>query len=161
VAGESIAEALEAEHRRIDEGIAAYIAAPAHRRDQEPLLRVIAALRRHIFLEEEFLFPRLRDKGTPPSVPVMLREHARIWTAVEDLERDLRTDVDDRLVAKHCHELAVRLQHHNANEERIIYPKADELLTAAETVKLAAFLEAGDLPAGWVCIRARPAAASA
>jgi hemerythrin superfamily protein len=158
--GESLAEALEAEHRRIDEGIATYIAAPAYHRDQEPLVRATAALRRHIFLEEEYLFPRLHDQGTAASFSLMLREHAKIWTAVEDLDRELRAGIDDRLVAKHCHELAVRLRHHNGNEERILYPKADEVLTAAEMAKLAAFLDGIEFPAGWICIKARPAAAS-
>jgi hemerythrin HHE cation binding domain-containing protein len=55
---ESLAAALEREHHEIDAGIAAFTAAPG---DRQPLARVIRALRRHIYREEEFLFPLLRE----------------------------------------------------------------------------------------------------
>ena len=48
---ESLAEELEREHREIDECIRAFTAAPG---DREPLTHAIRALRRHIYLEEEF-----------------------------------------------------------------------------------------------------------
>ena len=157
MAGEPLAATLEREHHQIDEAIAAYIASPAHTRNPEPLVRAMNALRRHIFLEEELVFPELRHAGTIATMSVMLREHAQIWASLDALDRELRTGVDDRMVAKHCHELAVRLQHHNLKEERTIYGQADQALAGEEGAKLAALLEASELPAGWVCTKARPA----
>ena len=82
----SLAAALERERHEIDEQIAAFTAAPG---DRQPLTRAIRALRRHIYLEEEFLFPLLREAepGLAAPVFVMLREHAQIWGTLDSLER--------------------------------------------------------------------------
>ena len=47
------------------------------------------------------------------------------------------------------------MQHHNAKEERILYPEADQALGAEPPVRLPRFLESGSLPDGWVRIKAR------
>ena len=159
MAAELLAVTLEREHHQIDEAIAAYIASPAHGRNPEPLVRAVNALRRHIFLEEEFIFPKLRHAGTIAAMSVMLREHAQIWASLDTLDRELQAGVDDRMVAKHCHELAVRLQHHNLKEERTIYEQVDQALGGEEAAKLTALLAASELPTGWVCLKARPATA--
>ena len=52
----TLADALEREHQEIDLGIAAFRADP---RRTAALGRALAGLRRHIYLEEEFLFPPL------------------------------------------------------------------------------------------------------
>lgn len=159
MAAEALAVTLEREHHRVDEALAAYIASPAHGRNPEPLVDAMNALRRHIFLEEELVFPKLRQAGTIAAMPLMLREHAQIWANLDALDRELRTGVDDRMVAKHCHELAVRIQHHNLKEERTVYSGADQELDGAEAAQLAALLEAAELPTGWVCTKARQATA--
>lgn len=151
----SLAVALEREHREIDEGIEAFSAGPADAtRDRRVLARAIQALRRHIYLEEEFLFPPLRTAGLVAPVFVMLREHAQIWVTLDALERDLAAGVATDGLAL-CHQLAVQIQHHNLKEERIIYPQADEVLTASASEQLRAFLDSGELPEGWVCEKAR------
>ncbi len=144
----SLATALEHEHREIDDGIAAFTASPG---DRQPLARAIRALRRHIYLEEEFLFPLLceAEPGLAAPVFVMLREHAQIWTTLDSLEREL--DAGPAL----CRQLTVQLLHHNLKEEKILYPRADDALPAAAAGRLRAFLGSGDLPAGWVCTKAR------
>ena len=59
---ETLGAALEREHREIDGGIEAFIEGLPEGKDQtEPLLRSVNGLRRHIYLEEEFLFPPLRE----------------------------------------------------------------------------------------------------
>src|SRR5215472_14631906 len=82
---DSLTAALEHEHHEIDEGIAAFTAAPG---DRQPLAHAIRALRRHIYLEEEFLFPMLyqAQPGVAAPVFVMLREHGQIWTLMDSLE---------------------------------------------------------------------------
>ncbi len=147
----SLAEALEREHHRIDEGIAAFAAAPG---DRQPLIRAIHALRRHIYLEEEFLFPLLREAepGLAAPVFVMLREHAQLWRTLSALERELDTGSGDG--AALCRQLTVQLLHHNLKEERVLYPRADHVLAEPAAGRLRAFLAAGDLPDGWACARA-------
>lgn len=153
---ESLATALEREHREIDEGVEAFVAGTRTGvRDRTSLTRAMHALRRHIYLEEEFLFPPLRAAGMVAPLFVMLREHAQIWTTLESLERELAADAtDDSLML--CHQLAVQLQHHNSKEERIVYPQADQVLTAPASEQLRKFLDSGELPEGWVCEKLRP-----
>jgi iron-sulfur cluster repair protein YtfE (RIC family) len=151
VAG-SLAAALEREHNEIDDGIARFRSG----QDREPLRRSVAALRRHIYLEEEFVFPALRadgDAGLVAPIFVMLREHGQLWRTLEDLERELDTATTDGTLL--CHQLLVALQHHNLKEERILYPAADRTLSPAAVARLIEFLGSADLPDGWVCVKAR------
>lgn len=153
---ESLAAALEREHHEIDEGIEAFTAEPATgSRDPKPLVRAIQALRRHIYLEEEFLFPPLREAGLMAPVFVMLREHGQMWESLDSLERDLEADPNAASILLVCHQLTVQLQHHNMKEERILYTQADQVLTAPASEHLKEFLASGELPEGWVCIKAR------
>ena len=148
---ESLAAALEREHHEIDDGIAAFTASPGN---PQSLTRAIRALRRHIYLEEEFLFPLLRqaEPGLAAPVSVMLREHAQMWATLDTLERELHDGTGLIL----CRQLTVRLLHHNLKEERILYPRADDVLPPAAAGRLRAFLGPGELPEGWVYTKARP-----
>ena len=153
---ELLAVALEREHIEIDDALTAFAAGPVTKeRDLEPLSGAIRALRRHIYLEEEFLFPPLRETGLMAPVLVMLRDHAQIWSTLDSLERDLAAGSTGTAMLARCDALTAQLQHHNLKEERILYPRADEVLTASASARLSAFLAAGELPDGWVCERAR------
>lgn len=153
---ESLAAALEREHREIDAGIETFSTSPvSHGRDRRPLIRAIRALRRHIYLEEEFLFPPLHEAGLVAPVIVMLREHAQIWWTLDLLERELAAGAVEDTELKLCHQLAVQLQHHNLKEEKVLYPQADNVLAAPATAHLRAFLDSGRLPDRWVCHKAR------
>ncbi|MGH3284858.1 MAG: hemerythrin domain-containing protein [Streptosporangiaceae bacterium] len=147
----SLAVALEREHHQIDDGVAAFAAAPG---DRQPLARTIGALRRHIYLEEEFLFPLLHkaEPGLAAPVFVMLREHAQIWATLDSLERELDAGTGTGTGLALCRQLAVRLLHHNLKEETILYPRADDALSPAAAEWLRTFLGSGDLPEGWVCL---------
>lgn len=151
----SLAAALEREHREIDDGLAAFAADDRLEQRLGALERAITALRRHIYLEEEFLFPPLRDAGLAVPVFVMLREHAQLWATLDELERELR---EGGTGLRLCHQLVVALQHHNLKEERVLYPQADIVLTQPAAGHLHAFIETGQLPAGWVCQRYGPRA---
>lgn len=150
---ESLAAALEREHRGIDDGIERYSAA---HRDREPLQAAIVALRRHIYVEEELLFPALQAEGgdgLAAPIFVMLREHAQIWQTLDTLERELDAGTSDGL--QRCHQLLVQLQHHNMKEERILYPEADRTLSGTAAARLTEIMATGQLPDGWVCAKAR------
>lgn len=156
MAVESLAAGLEREHREIDAGIAAFVAAlDAGRTEPEPLNRAAQALRRHIYLEERFLLPPLAAAGLVAPVLVMLREHGQIWRSLDAVQAQLDSGTDRTALRQRVRELTVQLQHHNLKEERILYPESDRALTGPAQEELRAFLDAGDLPEGWVCERAR------
>jgi hemerythrin-like domain-containing protein len=151
---ETLAAALEREHRDIDEGIAAFTSG-AMAENEQSLSRAIHALRRHIYLEEEFLFPLMREKEPALSAPVfvMLREHGQLWQVLDSLEQELNaTASGDGLTL--CRRLTVLLLHHNLKEEKILYPRADDLLPESAAVRLREFIASGQLPPGWSCAKA-------
>ena len=143
----SFAEALEREHQEIDTGIAAFSTAPG---DRPTLIQAIHALRRHIYLEEDLLFPLLHqaEPGLAAAVFVMLRDHAQIWGTLDALERAVDTGTGLALQKR----LTGQLLHHNLKEEKVIYSRVDDLLDPAAAGRLQAFLASGDMPGGWVCV---------
>lgn len=150
----TLADALEHEHHEIDRGIAAVLADP---RQTAALSRALEALRRHIYLEEQFLFPPLYDAGEVPTIVLMVREHGAIWRTMDAIEASLAAGTEAH-TAGLCHELLGRLERHNEKEEAVIYPEADAVLDAQAAAKLRSFLEAGRIPEGWVCRNAGPPA---
>lgn len=148
--------ALEREHREIDGGIEAFTAGlSGGGTDTEPLVHAMAGLRRHIYLEEEFLFPPLKAAGMTMPIFVMLREHGELWASMDALDALLADGADSEAMLDACRELLAQLERHNSKEEPIIYTQADSVLAAGAGAELAAFLDAGRMPQGWVCERAR------
>lgn len=152
---EALPAALAREHREIDEGIGRFAADPSSIEAAASLAAAIAALRRHIYLEEEFVFPALSADGLLAPIFVMLREHARIWQALDALESDVAVSDGAPDVSLACHQLLVQLQHHNMKEERIVYPEAERTLPNQAAERLDQYLKSGTLPDGWVCFKAR------
>lgn len=150
----TLASALEREHRQIDGGIEAYIADDAHS-DPAPLRASMEGLRRHIYLEEEFLFPPLREAGMMMPIMVMLREHGALWNAMDALDGLLTDGAERASVVAACRELLSLLDAHNSKEEPIIYTRADDVLNAEATDELEDFLATGTTPEGWVSTTAR------
>ena len=151
----SLASALEAEHRDIDTGIETFAAgSPGGTTDSEPLRHAMDALRRHIYVEEEQLFPPLREAGLVAPIFVMLREHAQMWETLDALESALDGGTGEA-ARRLSHQLAVQLLHHNPKEEQVVYAQADQVLPASVAAKLGALLQSAELPPGWVAQRAR------
>ena len=130
----NLADALTHEHRDIDAGIEAFVA-HLDRSIVRPelLLAAFEALRRHIYLEEEFLFPPIRRRGVVMPVLVMLREHGTLWSLMDvltDLLDDDHQPDGGRLMLT-CQELLAQLDQHNSKEEPIIYPRADTVSLTA------------------------------
>ena len=150
----TLTEALEREHREIDAGLEAFLG-QAGEGGTEDLGRASAALRRHIYLEEQFLFPPLRAAGLLAPVLVMLREHGDIWRTLDDLEHQVALQ-DGSAASSHCRALLAMLEAHNAKEEPIIYPEGDARLSPEAKQELQDFLEGGSMPDGWVCAMAQP-----
>ncbi|MDV3124116.1 hemerythrin domain-containing protein [Mycobacterium sp. 21AC1] len=143
---------LEREHRTIDDAILRFVDAgpsAATREQHIALLDAVAVLRRHIYLEEQYLFPPLRAAGLVGPVMVMVHEHALMWPLLDQIER-LVADRDFDNAAQQCRNLLEMLNSHNMKEERILYPQADTL-PQGDLDELAELLSTAELPAGWVC----------
>lgn len=149
---QTLAEALEREHREIDEGIGEFLSEP---RQTAALTGAMGALRRHIYLEEQFLFPPLREAGMIAPIFVMLREHGEMWTSLAALDAGLAAGDRARPLSDEARELLGRLEAHNTKEEQILYSQADSVLTAAASAELLGFIATGRLPDGWVCAKAQ------
>src|SRR5699024_8061481 len=130
----TLAAALEAEHRQIDAGIQAY----AKGGDVADVRASVTALRRHIWIEEELIFPRLVERGLQMPVFVMEREHGELWNMMDELSRQL--DEDPATTTETCQQMLALLDAHNSKEEPILYPHIDEALGADEAQKLRAFM---------------------
>ncbi|MGH3414615.1 MAG: hemerythrin domain-containing protein [Marmoricola sp.] len=151
---ESVATALEREHREIDRSMAEF----ARSGDEDSLRGAIRGLRGHICAEEQFLFPALRGAGLIAPVFVMLREHGQMWALLDDLVRSLDDGIDewaDSDVPRLCAELISLEERHNPKEEQILYPQADRALSTEDLARLRRFLDSGEVPEGWVCEQAR------
>ncbi len=149
---ETLAEALEREHVDIDGGIDAFTTGlAAGNPPVDAMLAAMAALRRHIYLEEAILFPPLKDNGFFGPVTVMLMEHGRMWQIMDELEPLVRAGGTDPRVDALCMDLVAQIGAHNMKEEQILYPEADTTLNGAATAELRTFLDAGTMPEGWIC----------
>lgn len=151
-----LASALEQEHRDIDAGIEAYTAARDQGGDDVPALRrAMGALRRHIYLEEEFIFPTLKAGGLMAPVWVMLREHGEMWAVLDRIDAGLDDGATADAIATDCKTLLELTEAHNEKEEPVIYPHVDSALDDDAQSRLWTFLDSGSTPDGWVCERAR------
>lgn len=148
----TLGQALETEHRQIDGGIEAFIAAleTGTGADPAPLVAALSGLRRHIYLEEEFLFPPLKAAGLMGPIFVMLREHGMLWRQMDELESSISGAAGASVLRQPCMDLLSLLSDHNSKEEPIIYTQADEILGAAASAQLLEFLDRGTTPEGWV-----------
>jgi|SRR5690625_839132 len=148
-----LSEALTEEHRYIDSGLEAFQAGLANQTlDQVALQDASLALRRHIYLEEKFLFPPLRQGGLVMAIMVMLKEHGSIWNLLAQLDAGSGDETPDFAALNEIAEqLLKELDAHNKKEEPIIYAHADTDLEPESERELQAFIAEGVLPEGWVC----------
>lgn len=150
----TLAEALEREHRQIDGGIETFVErSTAGEPDPLPLRGALNGLRRHIYLEERFLFPPLREAGMVMPIFVMQREHRELWATMDAVEGLLADGADPKIIRETCATLLSQLDAHNSKEEPVIYTQADRVLSGDATVELQSFLDAGSLPDGWAPAR--------
>jgi iron-sulfur cluster repair protein YtfE (RIC family) len=149
---EPLSVLLEHDHREIDDpvqacadGTAVGVEARAN------LKRAMDELRRHIYAEEELLFPSLRQAGMTGPIMVMLREHGQMWPILDTLDRELAGGGRDDELASACRELIALLGQHNPKEEQILYPQVDRVVDDNASRAVRDFLDAGHVPADWVC----------
>ena len=146
---------LTREHREIDNAIEAFIEKLDRGSVQAELMTdTLEALRRHIYLEEVFLFPPLREAGIVMPIFVMMREHGQLWHTMGELAELLADGNDSQRLRDTCRQLLDQLHQHNSKEEPVIYPNADADLPPHTSAELTRFIETGRTPEGWVCQQA-------
>lgn len=148
--GQPLAEAFADEHHRIDTGITEFLGSvAADRPDAEALRAALEDLRRHIYLEEDHLFPPVRGGALTAPLTVLVREHGVLWRLAEAAEAAAGTD--PAAAAAHCRELLAVLADHTRKEEPVVYPEADRMLLGPEAAELLDLLDTEVRPDGWIC----------
>lgn len=151
----TLSNELTREHHEIDDAIETFIEKlDCGSLQRELLTDTLEALRRHIYLEEVFLFPPLREAGIVMPIFVMMREHGQLWHTMGTLADLLADGNDTQRLRDTCTQLLNQLQQHNSKEEPVIYPNADTDLPPQTSAELTRFIETGRTPEGWVCQQA-------
>jgi hemerythrin-like domain-containing protein len=96
----------------------------------EPFRRFDAAMRRHLQMEEDVLFPAFEEAtGMTQGGPtfVMRSEHAQMRGVLDQMASAV-TEGDAQEVLDLGDTLLMLIQQHNQKEERMLYPMADDAL---------------------------------
>lgn len=142
---------LEREHRDVDAGIEHFMAHGPGASSSAHLRDTLDALRRHIYLEEEILFPALRSLGLTAPVMVMLAEHRDLWQTMALLEAAVADGSSPTELHRLGATILAQLDRHNAKEEPIVYAAAEAGLDGDAQAELVALIEKAEMPTGWTC----------
>jgi len=116
--------------------------------------RAVEELRRHMFVEEELIFPLAKEELAGP-VGDLLEEHGRISDLVEQLAALLRHGSDPSEIRTFGTRLMGLLAAHTAEEDLGIYPDLLARLSPDEAQAHLAEAETMEAPPGWVSIARR------
>jgi iron-sulfur cluster repair protein YtfE (RIC family) len=149
---QTVGAVLERDHHRIDEHFATFASAlRAGTIDPAALAAGSGALRHHIYVEETYHFPALRQAGLLGPIMVMLREHGEIWDFLDALDAGVRDGLPAAELTTTWQGLEEIVAAHNMKEERIVYPSGDQMLSADDAAEVLSGLTAEQTPEGWVC----------
>lgn len=138
---------LADQHRQIDHGVQGIVDGHG---GLGALAASLALLRRHLYLEEAYLFPPLVKAGLAMPVFVMKREHGQMWPLLVSLSAACGTATPVAALHEPARQLFQLLRMHNTKEEQIVYTAADRLHDAA----LAETIGQARAPDGWACATA-------
>jgi hemerythrin-like domain-containing protein len=129
-----LAELLTGQHRACDADFAR-IEQAAHRGDWSRAKRAaydfVEHTEAHFAREEDILFPRLLEVAPNAAGPtsVMRQEHLQMRQQFNELLAAVdREDIDE--LSDVAEGLLMLMQQHNAKEENVLYPIADQTLSA-------------------------------
>jgi hemerythrin superfamily protein len=106
--------------------------------DRESIAKVTEMLRRHIYIEEEILFPTL-PSDNDKDIEFLEVQHGEVFRFLKSLNSNNNADLIKDISKK----LLDLLIEHNAFEESFIYGNFEKLD--------AAFIEKITFPVGWKC----------
>ena len=140
---------LTEQHRSMELGIAGLVDGSGSRQE---LADAVYLLRRHIHVEEAFLFPVIeQDAGRAMALAQMRYEHGDMWPHIESAINLLaaKADLDDLLPASEA--LLRLLGIHDRKEEEAIYSVADRYRPGDGRPSFADLFQTREIPAGWKC----------
>lgn len=155
----TLSVAMKDEHHEVDAGIEAFLEKlDGGTVDVDGLKATWAVLRRHAYMEENFIFPPLRQGHLMMSIFGMLRGHGEIWRTMEqavELASGASADGSDHdKIRAICQQALAQLAQHNKVEEAVVYSAADIDLDPAKAAEWAEFIKTGTTPEGWACEKA-------
>ena len=135
-----ISSFLTRDHRRCDQLLTACETAVSKRvwkAADEASEGLRDAMHRHFALEEELLFPEIEQASSMAAGPtsIMRREHDQMRQLLTDLGQAV-VDRDRNTCLGALETLHFLNQQHNAKEEGILYPLADDALSGSSEVLL-------------------------
>ena len=108
--------------------------------DLDILDEIEQELKDHIFLEETFIFPAVREKGNLNlEISGMETEHAAVWRLFM-LIHEQADSKNYSKIPKYLDEIRLILLDHNRREELVVYPLMDDRM-----------MENEKRPENWVC----------
>ncbi|TWP35822.1 hemerythrin domain-containing protein [Leekyejoonella antrihumi] len=111
----------------------------------------IEALRRHIYVEHEFVLPPLQRAGKNGPVVAMSSDHLELWRTMDEMEQSLADGSSPKTQQQTCQILRAELDQHMSREDPIVFRHVAEVLTAQDEDDLRDGIENAVLPPGWVC----------
>ncbi len=145
-------ELLAGQHRVMELGIGGLVDGSGSR---EELSEAVYLLRRHIYVEEAFLFPIIKqDQGRWMALAQMQSDHGDMWPHIESAIYLLQANapLDDLFPAAQA--MLKLLEVHDQREETAIYSVADRYVADANYPSLESLFAATEIPPGWRCLRA-------
>lgn len=147
-----IAEYFAAEHKKIDLLLETLLKIPQNRPDaRHAYAELQRLLYKHIYCEEELLFPEVEACGLSGPTDVMRFEHGQICSLLSRIWQGLNKDTLNPTGL--IHELRGVLVAHNLKEEGVLYPTADTMMESAEALVERARNMVP--PKGWKCMALR------
>ncbi len=145
----SIRELLERDHDQ-EHGklVEASISMSRGEFEENSFMEFVSNIRRHIYIEEEIIFPDLVYLYSDMKGPIsgLEMEHASLWMLIDRILEETASGTI-RKSAKYLEEIERILAVHNALESANIYPKIkDERIPELERISI---------PEGWICRRLR------
>ncbi len=118
--------------------------------DGKPFQDAAKVLHRHIYLEEEVLFPEVEARGLMGPTMVMAQEHGQICSLLDEILDLIVGKASAGRVQDAMRKLEAILSGHNFKEENVLYPAADEMLSGEGDGVISRLKEA-KAPEGWTC----------
>lgn len=148
---DSIHDMMADDHSRCDDLFAAAEEAVSAA-DWDRAMRDFAAFRdaleHHFMIEESVLFPAFEARTGMIQGPteVMRMEHAQMREFLEQMDEDMHGRSADGYLGL-SETLLILMQQHNAKEEQVLYPMADQVLAAQRDALIEKMRALADVPA--------------
>ncbi len=149
---ETITEVLEPEHRWIDERFERFQTLLANGQvSAGPFEEAANALHRHMYVEEEILFPEVATLGLAAPVEVMYQDHGEIARFVNVVHGLIASGASTAKLEAALAAMIRILGEHGIKEEMVLYPTADQVLMGPEFAQLVERVRTEEPPEGWLC----------